>query len=77
MDAFGFKTQGINYDKFRPRYPQSFLDRTLALLPHRKNYLDIATGTGLLLFALAPHFQRSRGVDISKNMLDTAEQSKA
>jgi hypothetical protein len=25
MDAFGFKTQGINYDKFRPKYPTSFL----------------------------------------------------
>ena len=76
MDAFGFKTQGINYDKFRPKYPPSFLLRTLTLLPHRRNYLDVATGTGLLLFALAPHFQSSLGIDISKNMLDTAELSR-
>jgi len=76
MDAFGFKTQGINYDKFRPRYPSCFLERCLALTAHKNRYLDVATGTGQLLFALAPHFRKNRGVDISKNMLDAAEQAR-
>jgi ubiquinone/menaquinone biosynthesis C-methylase UbiE len=71
MDIFGFKTQGVNYDKFRPRYPQQFLSRYFAL-QGRQRYLDIATGTGQLLFALAPHWSYSRGVDISPTMIETA-----
>ena len=69
MDIFGFKTQGINYDKFRPKYPPVFIERYLKVLKHKNRYLDIATGTGQLLFAFAPHFTYSKGVDISKNMI--------
>lgn len=76
MDAFGFKTQGINYDKFRPRYPPSFIERCLSSIKHKNRYLDVATGTGQLLFAIAPHFLQSRGVDISKNMLEAAEKAR-
>lgn len=76
MDAFGFKTQGVNYDKFRPRYPSSFIDRCLSSLKHKNRYLDVATGTGQLLFALSPHFLASKGIDISKNMLDAAEKAR-
>jgi hypothetical protein len=76
MDAFGFKTQGINYDKFRPRYPPSFITNCLAAIKHKNRYLDVATGTGILLFALSPHFAYSKGVDISKNMLEAAARAK-
>lgn len=72
MDIFGFTTQGINYDKFRPRYPSSFIQRCLALVKHKHRYLDIATGTGQLLFAFAPHFSYNKGVDISKSMINNA-----
>jgi ubiquinone/menaquinone biosynthesis C-methylase UbiE len=72
MDIFGFKNQGINYDKFRPRYPSVFIDRYLKNTKHKNRYLDIATGTGQLLFAFAPHFKESKGIDISNAMVETA-----
>jgi len=71
MDIFGFETQGINYDKFRPRYPHSFYSN-LTHLAHKNRYLDIATGTGQLLFALAPYFENSYGIDISPSMIKTS-----
>jgi ubiquinone/menaquinone biosynthesis C-methylase UbiE len=76
MDVFGFNTQGVNYDKFRPRYPSSFIQKCLSSIKHRNKYLDIATGTGQLLFAFAPHFQYSKGIDISKNMIESAAKAK-
>lgn len=50
MDIFGFKTQGANYDKFRPRYPKSLIEKALTTTKNKGKYLDIATGTGYLLF---------------------------
>lgn len=74
MDIFGFKNQGVNYDKFRPKYPLEFISHQLATVRRHNRYLDIATGTGQLLFAFAPHFQRSTGIDISKTMIETASE---
>ena len=74
MDIFGFKTQGINYDKFRPRYPQKFIELYVSKMKGKQRYLDIATGTGQLLFAFAPHFALSKGVDISPQMVETAQE---
>jgi hypothetical protein len=53
MDIFGFATQGINYDKFRPKYPPFFYNNSLNLIKHKNRYMDVATGTGQLLFAIA------------------------
>ncbi len=72
MDIFGYKTQGINYDKFRPKYPSLFIETTLSAVKSKNKYLDIATGTGILLYALASHFNYAKGIDISKTMIDTA-----
>ena len=74
MDIFGFKNQGINYEKFRPIYPSKFITHCLSTLKHKNRYLDIATGTGQLLFAIAPHFLSSKGVDISQKMITTAQE---
>jgi ubiquinone/menaquinone biosynthesis C-methylase UbiE len=35
--------------------------------------LDIAMGTGQLLFNIAPSFNSSRGIDISDKMLEAAK----
>lgn len=74
MDIFGFKNQGINYDKFRPTYPPHFLNHILSSVKHKNKYLDIGTGTGQLLFAIAPHFASSKGMDISPQMIKTAQE---
>ena len=36
----------------------------------RLKYLDIATGTGKVLFELAKNFNESRGIDISSKMIE-------
>ena len=49
-DLFGFDTQGAKYDQFRPKYPLNFISKSLQKLPLKHKYLDIATGTGQILF---------------------------
>ena len=68
-DSFGFENQGKNYGKFRPKYPQSLYNQTLSTLTLKDKYLDIAMGTGQLLFNIAPEFKFSKGLDISDKML--------
>lgn len=49
-DLFGFETQGTKYDEFRPKYPKNFLLKALEKVKNKNRYLDIATGTGQILF---------------------------
>jgi hypothetical protein len=56
MDNFGFETQGKNYEKFRPKYPPCLYHHTLEKIKGRNKYLDVAMGTGQLLFNIAPLF---------------------
>jgi len=65
-DLFGNSTNQVeNYDKFRPVYPKEFFDIILKHCISKESYLDVACGTGQLLFELCPHFSRSEGIDIS------------
>lgn len=57
MDIFGFSNQGVNYDKFRPRYPSAMIENNIKIVKTKNRYLDIATGTGQLLFMIAPYFK--------------------
>ncbi len=74
-DLFGDKkNQGASYEKFRPKYPQTFVDQILNTVGHKRHYLDVATGTGQLLFKVSPHFDElSVGTDISENQLSVAQ----
>ena len=73
MDNFGFTNQGMNYQKFRPKYPQCLYNHTLDKIKHRNRYLDVAIGTGQLLLNIAPQFAFSKGIDISDKMLEAAK----
>jgi ubiquinone/menaquinone biosynthesis C-methylase UbiE len=72
MDNFGFENQGSKYEKFRPTYKDTLYTKTIQKLKNKSKYLDIAMGTGQLLFSIAPYFNQSEGVDISDKMLDAA-----
>ncbi len=72
MDTFGFDNQGKNYGKFRPKYPESLYIQTVNSLDSKVKYLDVAMGTGQLLFNIALFFNYSKGTDISDNMLEAA-----
>lgn len=39
---------------------------------HRRNLLDIGTGTGRILEVFAPHFEHALGIDLSREMLAIA-----
>jgi methylase of polypeptide subunit release factors len=73
-DLFGFVTQGLNYELFRPKYPGALLGECLRGLKMKNNYLDVATGTGQVLFKLCGEFKGTLiGTDISENMLKAAQ----
>lgn len=70
-DIFGYVNQGVNYMKFRPEYPLPLVGRCVEGLPFKRNYMDVATGTGQLLFALGESFSGTVvGTDISDKMLE-------
>jgi len=75
VDPFGFKGQAQDYDLKRPRYPQKFIDELVRQTPNHNNYIDIASGTGLLFYELAPKFNGKLIVqDRSKKQLDVARE---
>ena len=49
MDIWRFTTQGINYERYRPQYPQELRENAIEELPSKNKYLDIAVGTGKVL----------------------------
>lgn len=53
-------------------------DFFLSCLPRRRGRaLDIGCGSGIMAFALAPHFEEIVGIDISETMLDIAKHRRA
>jgi hypothetical protein len=48
-DLFGYKSQGMNYERYRPKYPASMLEHLIVQLNGKTRYLDVATGTGQIL----------------------------
>lgn len=73
QDLFGFESQGIKYDIYRPKYPNSMLTKMVARLKNKNRYLDVATGTGQIIFEICQHFQKSKGIDLSKKMIEVCK----
>lgn len=75
-DLFGFETQQANYDLYRQEYPEEYYEQILKKVPSssRQNYLDLGTGTGMVLFKLSKYFSKiSLGIDKSLKQLETAK----
>lgn len=45
----------------------------MAKVKGRNRYIDIAAGTGQILFEICHHFKHSEGLDLSKKMIDVCE----
>jgi len=74
-DPFGFKGQAQDYDIERPRYSQNFIDEILRQTSSFNNYIDVASGTGILFYELAHKFNGKLIVqDRSKKQLDVARE---
>lgn len=72
MDIWNFKTQGFNYEKYRPEYPQELCRHAIDQLSNKKRYLDIAVGTGKILLSFCENFEEVKGIDLSEQMLSVA-----
>jgi len=66
---------GSQYDVFRPVYPSHFIEKIRKAPKQFNNYLDIATGTGQVLFQVHDIFNElTLGADISESMINVARQ---
>ncbi len=74
MDIWSFKTQGINYDKYRPEYPIELKNDAVDPLNSREKYLDLAVGTGKILLSFCQYFKKSKGIDVSDQMLSVSQE---
>lgn len=68
-DVFSFDNQSIQYDIARPTYPDELINKILQYCTNKDCVLDVATGTGILLFPLSKHFNKSIGIDISETQI--------
>ncbi|EAS03425.2 UbiE/COQ5 family methyltransferase (macronuclear) [Tetrahymena thermophila SB210] len=76
-DYFGNEQNQVkNYEAYRPKYPNEIISlmKETAESGDKKAYLDIACGTGQLLFQLQNHFEKSIGTDISEKQLSVVEE---
>jgi SAM-dependent methyltransferase len=76
-DLFGYHGQAELYRAFRPTYPSNVIQDILLACPkaNRNSYLDVACGSGQLTEQVAPHFQKSVGVDRSLEQLGQAKRA--
>jgi len=69
------KYNGQVYEQFRPKYPQRFIDKIRSESTNKRNYLDIATGTGQVLFELYDLFSSLVvAQDLSESMMAVTQQ---
>lgn len=66
------------YDKFRPTYPETLVDKIIAYHKSVKGnecntLLDIGCGTGIATKLFTPHYKECVATDPSTSMLQTAE----
>lgn len=73
----GFKT--LNYNSFRPKYPQSFYKLILKYANNEhpiRSTLDIGCGTGIATFDMLNISETVVGTDLSASMVDTSNSLK-
>lgn len=72
------KFQSLNYESFRPLYPESFYKLLLEYTGKSKleNTLDLGCGTGVATFPLLLISEKVTGLDISQTMIDKANSLK-
>ncbi|MBU6374487.1 MAG: methyltransferase domain-containing protein [Bdellovibrionales bacterium] len=52
-----------DYNRIRKSYPPAVIRKIVHSCERRQAFLDVGTGTGILAFELAKHFEQSYGVD--------------
>lgn len=74
VDLFGHAGQAKLYSSFRPSYNNEIVESVLELIPilSRKLCVDVACGPGLFTAMIAPHFEKTIGLDMSLEQLNEA-----
>ncbi|MFV0300067.1 MAG: class I SAM-dependent methyltransferase [Paracoccus sp. (in: a-proteobacteria)] len=70
--ASHFQTGGADYAAFRPTYPPELARALAGLAPDGEAAIDVGCGSGQLAVALAGHFRRVTGVDVSADQIAAA-----
>ena len=73
MDQFTNKQQIDLYDSTRPKYTQEIFTEILSHITTHDLYIDLACGTGQLLFPIGVKFKKSIGVDASEEQIKKAK----
>lgn len=74
MGTDHFSTVAAQYASFRPSYPQALFDWLAGIAPQHELAWDCGAGSGQATAALAAHFVRVLGTDISAGQLAAAPQ---
>ncbi|MBK8503579.1 MAG: class I SAM-dependent methyltransferase [Saprospiraceae bacterium] len=67
-----FSEQSIDYQRFRPCYPDPLIKSIVALTSKKERALDCGTGNGQLAVQLLPYFKQVFATDISQKQLEQA-----
>jgi SAM-dependent methyltransferase len=75
--AVDFGRVAVEYDRYRPGFPDDFFDRLerLGWAKRGMRLLDLGTGTGSLALGFAARGLRVTGLDIAPNLLDVARRA--
>lgn len=71
-----FGRTAVDYEKYRPGFPESLFDRLLnrGWIAAGERVLDLGTGTGSLALSFAARGLEATGLDISSELLEVARQ---
>ena len=69
-----FSTDSVQYEQYRPRYPQNLFKYLAEISPATEKAWDCACGTGQSAVGLTGHFRKVLATDASRKQLAKAVQ---
>ncbi len=67
-----FESGGLNYARFRPSYPAELVRAIVEMSPRRSLAIDVGCGTGQFSWLLGEQFQKTIGIDPTRDQISHA-----